>query len=224
VPDPFRPFSGFSQPVEIIFIQFVLFATECNHIYIEAHSIQSMLPADSGRKRDTESLSFRLEKEDLDDLRELARSRKISLNSLVAQVLDRYLRLWVYDRSFGFFPVSKKTIRLAFAKLTPEEIREVADESSATIHKQIIMFLYGEVTSTSVIEYLDVFGTRFESYKHFRKGSKHVVTIFHDVSIEFSQVYYSILAAILALAQFKIIESERDLNENGFSISFDVRR
>jgi hypothetical protein len=83
-----------------------------------------MLPADSGRKRDPESLSFRLEKEDLDDLRELARSRKISLNSLVAQFLDRYLRLWVYDRSFGFFSISKK-----------------------------------------------VFGSRFESYKHFHKGS-----------------------------------------------------
>jgi hypothetical protein len=50
------------------------------------------------------------------------------------------------------------------------------------------------------------------------------VTIFHDVSLEFSQVYYSILAAILALAEFKIIEGERDLNEDGFSISFDVRR
>jgi hypothetical protein len=169
-------------------------------------------------------LSFRLEKGDLDDLREVARSRKISLNSLVAQILDRYLRLWVYDRSFGFFPISKKTIRLAFSKLSPQEIREIADESGATIHKQIIMFLYGEVNATTVVEYLEVFGTRFESYKHFRKGSKHVVTIFHDVSLEFSQVYYANLAAILALADFKIIESEGDLNEDGFSLSFDVRR
>jgi hypothetical protein len=183
-----------------------------------------MLPVDSVRKRDTESLSFRLEKDDLNSLRELARSRKISLNSLVAQILDRYLRVWVYDRSFGFFPISKKTIRLAFSKLSSEEIREIAAESGATIHKQIIMFLYGEVTATTVIDYLEVFGSRFESYKHFSKGSKHIVTIFHDVSVEFSQVYYSILAAILALTDFKIIESERDLNEDGFSISFEVRR
>ncbi len=183
-----------------------------------------MIPADSARKRDTESLSFRLEKQDLNDLRELARSRKISLNSLVAQVLDRYLRLWVYDRSFGFFSISKKTIRLAFAKLSPAEISEIANESGATIHKEIIMFLYGEVTAASVISYLEVFGSRFESYRHFRRGSKHIVTIFHDVSLEFSQVYYSILKAILLLAEFKIIDSEGDLNEDGFSISFDVRR
>ena len=51
-----------------------------------------------------------------------------------------------------------------------------------------------------------------------------MVTIFHDVSLEFSHVYYSILKAILELAEFKIIESERNLNEDGFSISFDVRR
>ena len=183
-----------------------------------------MLPADSVRKRHTESLSFRLEKDDLDDLRELARVRKVSLNSLVAQILDRYLRIWVFDRSFGFFPISKKTIKLAFSKLTSEEIDEIANESSATIHKQIIMFLYGEVTPATVISYLEVFGSRFESYKHFRKGSKHTVTIFHDVSLEFSQVYYGILAEILALADFKIVESEGDLNEHGFSISFDVRR
>jgi hypothetical protein len=183
-----------------------------------------VIPADHVHKRDTESLSFRLEKDDLDDLRELARSRKVSLNSLVAQILDRYLRLWVYDRSFGFFPVSKKTIRLAFSKLSPEEIDEIANESGATIHKQIIMFLYGEVTATTVIDYLEVFGSRFESYRHFRRGSKHIVTIFHDVSLEFSHVYYAILKAILELAEFKIIESERGLHEDGFSISFDVRR
>lgn len=183
-----------------------------------------VLPADSNLKRETESLSFRLEKEDLNDLRELARSRKVSLNSLVSQILDRYLRLWVYDRSFGFFAVSKKTIRLAFVKLSQEEIQEIASESGATIHKEIIMFLYGEVTATTVINYLEVFGSRFESYKHFRKGPKHMVTIFHDVSLEFSQVYYAILKAILALAQFKVIDGEGDLNEDGFSISFDVRR
>src|SRR5580693_3023664 len=94
--------------------------------YIMAQVMGNVLPADSNRKRETESLSFRLEKNDLNDLRDLAKSRKISLNSLVAQILDRYLRLWVYDRSFGFFPVSKKTIRLAFSKLSPEEISEVA--------------------------------------------------------------------------------------------------
>jgi len=183
-----------------------------------------VIPADSGRKRETESLSFRLEKNDLDDLRELARSRKISLNSLVAQILDRYLRLWVYDRAFGFFPINKKTIRLAFAKLSSAEISEIASESGATIHKEIIMFLYGEVTPTTAIDYLEVFGSRFESYRHFRKGSRHTVTIFHDVSLKFSQVYYAILKAILALAEFKIIESEGDLDEDGFSLSFDAKR
>ena len=169
-------------------------------------------------------MSFRLGKNDLDDLRDLARSRKVSLNSLVSQILDRYLRLWVYDRSFGFFPVNKKTIRLAFAKLSSEEISEIANESSATIHKEIIMFLYGEVTPTTVIDYLEIFGSRFESYRHFRKASRHTVTIFHDVSIEFSQMYYSILKAILALAGFKIVDSEGDLNDDGFSISFYVRQ
>jgi hypothetical protein len=182
-----------------------------------------VLPEDSRRKRETESLSFRLEKEDLDELRALAGSRKISLNSLVAQVLDRYLRLWVYDRSFGFFPISKKTIRLAFSKLSSEEIDEIANESGATIHKEIIMFLYGEVTAKTVLDYLEVFGSRFETYRHFHRGSKHTVTIFHDVSLEFSHVYYAILKAILALAQFRIIETEADLDEDGFSVSFETR-
>jgi hypothetical protein len=192
--------------------------------YIMAQVMGNVLPADSNRKRETESLSFRLEKNDLNDLRDMAKSRKISLNSLVAQILDRYLRLWVYDRSFGFFAVNKKTIRLAFAKLSSEEISEIANESGATIHKEIIMFLYGEVTPTTVIEYLAVFGSRFESYRHFRKGSRHTVTIFHDVSFEFSQVYYSILKAVLRLGEFKIIESKGDLNEDGFSVSFEVGR
>jgi hypothetical protein len=202
----------------------VSFATGCNLNDVIGRPLRNMLPADSERKGETESLSFRLDRDDLDDLRDLAKSRKTSLNSLVAQIIDRYLRLWVYDRSFGFFPVSKKTIRLAFSKLTKEEIEQVANESGATIHKEIIMFLYGEVTTKTVLEYLDVFGSRFETYKHFSKGSKHTVTIFHDVSLEFSQVYYDILKAILALAKIKAIDGDGDLNEDGFSVVFDLRQ
>ena len=62
-------------------------------------------------KLKSESMSFRLDKRDLDGLREIAKKNKMSLNTLISQIIDRYLKLWVFDHQFGFFSVAKKLFK-----------------------------------------------------------------------------------------------------------------
>jgi predicted DNA-binding ribbon-helix-helix protein len=175
------------------------------------------------RRRVTESIGLRLNEGDLTELKEIARDRRVSLNSLISQIIDRYLRLWVYDHAFGFFSVNKHVLSLAFNKLSNRDIMEITDEVTAKVHKELIMYLYGSVNTETVLAYLDHFGTRFEAYKHRVKGARHVVTVFHGIdSRHFSDLYYSILRDTLELAKIKSIEQERDTSENGFSIVFDV--
>jgi hypothetical protein len=174
-------------------------------------------------KQETESISFRLSQRALDRLRELASQRKESLNSLVAQIIDKYLKLWVFDHSFGFFSVNMGILRSSLAKLNDKEIQQIVGEQALRAHKGIIMNLYGELNKETIVDYLDVFSTRFEMCKHFRKGKKHTITVFHGAdSLQFSKLYYGIVKSILELAKIYTIESEREIDTDNFAISFET--
>jgi predicted DNA-binding ribbon-helix-helix protein len=176
-----------------------------------------------GARTATESISFRLDQEMLDRLRELAREKKISLNSLVSQVLEHYIQVGVYDRTFGFFSISQDVLRLLLTKQSDEEINKIDAVAGAKIHKQIIMYLYGKVNKDTIIDYLDTFGNRFETFRHFRDGTKHTVTFYHGINRQFSLLYYDVTKSILSLAKIETLDSEKDVNEEGFTISFIVQ-
>ena len=178
------------------------------------------LPDSIGGRAATESISFRVDQEIMDQLRNLASERKISLNSLVSQILDHYIKLGVYDRTFGFFSTSQDVLRLVLGKQSDEEIDKIVSVAGAKIHKQIIMYLYGKIDKEAVIDYLDIFGNRFLTFRHFRDGTKHTLTIYHGINRQFSLLYYDITRSILTLGKIESLENERDINEDGFSISF----
>ncbi len=176
----------------------------------------------TGGKTPTESISFRLEGGMLDQLRELASEKKITLNSLVSQVLDHYVTLGVYDKTFGFFSISQDVLRLLLAKQDDEEIDKIVAVAGAKIHKQIIMYLYGKVNKDTIIDYVDIFGNRFETFRHFRDGTKHTMTFYHGINRQFSLLYYDITKSILSLAKIETLDNEKEVNEDGFTISFIV--
>jgi hypothetical protein len=62
---------------------------------------------------------------------------------MISLVLDHYIKLGIYDRTFGFFSISQDVLRLTLAKQTDEEIDKIVAVAGAKIHKQIIMYLYG---------------------------------------------------------------------------------
>jgi hypothetical protein len=170
----------------------------------------------------TESISFRLEEDALVELRELAKERKVSLNSMVSQILEHYLTVGVYDRTFGFFSISYDVLKLSLADLTDDEIQKIADSAAAKIHKQILMYLYGKINKDTIVDYLDVFGNRFETFRHFIDGRRNTMTVYHGINRQFSLLYYNITKYILLLGNIEAIDSEKDINDEGFSISFDT--
>lgn len=175
------------------------------------------------RTQATESISFRLNVNDLNQLRDLARQRKESLNSLVAQIIDKYVKLWIFDQHYGFFSVGRGVLQASLAKLDDEEIEEIAKDQVARAHKAIITNLYGKVNKETVVTYFDVFCSRFETFKHFREGSTHKLVVYHGAdSLQFSKLYYAIGKSILELAKIETLEAERDLGTDSFAIGFEA--
>lgn len=171
--------------------------------------------------KSTETIGFRLDSQALSELRKLAKDRKISLNSLMGQVIDTYLKTGVYDRRFGFFQINKDALRHMMGKMKDKDIAKMADLGGARVHRPIIMFLYGKVNKETVITYLSVFGNRFETFRHFKEGRKNTIAVYHAVNREFSLLYYTTMKSILSLVGIEPIESEKSISEEGFSIVFE---
>jgi hypothetical protein len=174
-------------------------------------------------RQKTQSISFRLDANELAQLRDLANQKKTTLNTLVSQIIDKYLKLWVYNHQYGFFSVNTEVLRETFVKLNDKDIERIAKDKGERVHKSIILYLFGKVTKETVVKYLDVFGERFETYRHFKEGRKHTVIISHNVAIiQFSKFYYGVLKSILALANIQVLEGERDISQDSFSLSFEL--
>jgi hypothetical protein len=171
-------------------------------------------------KKTTESISFRLDHDLLQLLRELSKKRKVTLNSLILQILDDYLKVGVYDREFGFFSVSKELLRPALEKLTEDEIQKITADLGAKTHRQIIMYLFGKLNKETVVSYLDIFGNRFETYRHFDERGLHTLTFSHGISLQFSKIFYNVTKSILSLAEIEPIERGEEKTDYSFSISF----
>jgi predicted DNA-binding ribbon-helix-helix protein len=175
----------------------------------------------SAREKATESISFRLEHDALNELRTLASERKMSLNSLISQILDNYLKVGLYDKTFGFFSINKETLRLALSRVKEDELLAIA-QAGAKIHRQVIMYLFGRINKETVVNYLSIYGNRFDTFRHLKeRGGRNIISFFHGINMQFSMLYYDITRMILALADIKTVESERDVSEEGFTIVFN---
>jgi hypothetical protein len=64
----------------------------------------------SSRRLASENISFRLQKVHLDQLREESKEKRISLNTLVSQIIDSYINFGASVSKAGMIPISKSVL------------------------------------------------------------------------------------------------------------------
>lgn len=128
------------------FIKNVLIVLEVQNMFVpslERSSKKSVLRS----IRVSDSLATRLEED--------ARESGISLNSLVASVLERY-EAWdkVADK-FGFVHVSSELFGQMLNALDERSVVRMARDSGRNLSTDLISFWFKEVTLNSVLSYID---------------------------------------------------------------------
>jgi hypothetical protein len=76
--------------------------------------------------RGSENISFRLQKEQLDQLRQEAKEKRISLNTLASQIVDSYVNFTSSASKAGAVPVSKATLVVLLEGYTEVQIKAMA--------------------------------------------------------------------------------------------------
>ena len=159
-----------------------------------------------------------------------ARKRGVPISVLVNNILENYLNAEMYFEQLGFILVSKDFLRKVFSKIENEkDIEEFGLELGVTTAKEYVSYFFPQVDSTSLIQFLDLWFRRFQSYQHRVENDQkddnkiHYFTVIHDINMNFSTALRTILEGLIV----PIIKSNiefRDITSSAISFSFETAK
>ncbi|MFZ0513046.1 MAG: hypothetical protein WAM14_15665 [Candidatus Nitrosopolaris sp.] len=157
----------------------------------------------------------------------------ILLGSIVNNILENYVNSEMYFEQLGFILVSKDFLRKVFSKIeNAEDIEEFGWELGLTTAKEYVSYFFPQVNSNSLVQYLDLWFRRFQSYQHRidndmnnsnNNAERHYFTVIHDINMNFSIALKTILQGLIV----PIIKSDiefRDITASAVSFSFKLSR
>src|SRR5919108_1628472 len=86
-------------------------------------SLNSLAEKDNNQKRTTTTITFRIDNNIMHKFNAKAEQEDISLNTLINQILKRYVEWDMYEGKAGMVPVNKPVVKKLFQGLSKEEVR-----------------------------------------------------------------------------------------------------
>lgn len=173
----------------------------------------------------SESISFRFDNEIIKSLRQEAKQKDISTNTLVNQIIKEHLHWHANAPKAGFIAVRRCLIMDLLNYLSEQEIISVAEHVSRTTTKDSILFIKKEYTMKAALEFLEnwikMSGYVYRHEEINGQQHKHLYMIQHDMGIKWS-IYLSNLYQFLfdELRKNKAkIEFEKTENTLAFTVN-----
>jgi hypothetical protein len=169
---------------------------------------------------------FRIQEQVIKTLTEEAARKDISVSNLVNKILKNYVTHEMQFEELGFILVSKDFLRKIFSVLDDEkDIQDIGKEIGITMAKEYVSYFYPQVNSNTLVQFLDYWFRRFQSYKHtvenIDRSQIHYFTVNHDINIKFSVALKAILEGLIEPVSKTSVEF-RDVTANSITFSFDV--
>jgi hypothetical protein len=102
-------------------------------------------------KSSSTSLAFRLDEDNVTKLRIEAQKQGISLNSLMNQVLKSFLEWHIFEPKVGFVPILKPVVEELFAKMSKEQIAQIAENTGKEEVQNAVYFMKGKIDLDSFL-------------------------------------------------------------------------
>ena len=169
--------------------------------------------------------SFRIKENVLKVLQKQADKRGISLSAFMNGTLENYVLSEMYFEELGFLLVSKDFLRKLFSKVTNKEYaEEFGRDLGQTISREYVTYFYPQVNRNTVVQFLDIWFRRFQSYQHRIDrvdNTHHYFTVNHDININYSYALKAMLEGLIepiikASVSFGVITS------TGITFSFRI--
>jgi hypothetical protein len=189
------------------------------------HSRHS-LPALGLRK--TETTTFRFDSETMKSLRDEAKQKDISTNTLLNQIVKVHLKWHANASNAGFIAVRRLLITSLISYLSEQEIISVAENVAKNTNKDTILLLENEYTMKSALDFIEnwikISGYKYKHHEINDGQNRHMYVIQHDMGIKWS-IYltnlYQFLFDDVNKDNKRKIEIEKTENTLTFTVDVD---
>lgn len=144
------------------------------------------LSSESSRKKDSVTLSCRIDGIIYDLLQKDSKAKGISLNSLINSMAKKYISWEKYAAEIGYIPLARDTVRLVFDSLDDKTIQTIATKVGRTIPREMTLLMFNKVDFDSVISFMEISSSRYGMVQHNINGDTHELIVHHGVSKKFS--------------------------------------
>ena len=138
-------------------------------------------------KQDTVNFSSRIYKDVFTIIEKEAKSKNISTNSLINNILGKYTALEIYAQDIELVSLTKRSIIQIFSQMKEETINQIAKDVGGVVHRELVFLKFNEMSFDNLMHVLVVNASRYGSVKHNTENLDHNICIHHGSCIEFSK-------------------------------------
>ena len=106
------------------------------------------------KKKKSKTMSFRLDEDLIDEIKNEAELERINVNALVSKILSNHILWERYERKLGLLPMTKPFVQYSINQMENNEIIHLAEEVEKDTFSDILNFMKGEYTVEDFIEIL----------------------------------------------------------------------
>ncbi len=165
------------------------------------------------------SVTFRIDSDELKQLKKEANHKEISLNTIAGQIFRQHIDWYSNASKAGFVSVTKGLISGMLNKISDEEILKLAEYTAKKESKNFVLLLRNEYNIVSI---LDVLETRMRvsgfQYRHEVNDTVHSYVIQHDMGNKWSIYMAAQYRYVFDEFKLKIITFEMTGNTLAFVV------
>jgi hypothetical protein len=110
----------------------------------------------SSHSRRTITMTFRIEEGTMDLLRVESENREVSLNTLVNQILRRYVEWDMYEAKVGMLPIAKPVVSALFGEISKDQVEELAKKVGKNAVHDIALFMKSRMDLPSFLSWFEM--------------------------------------------------------------------
>ena len=176
----------------------------------------------------SETTTFRFDCETLKSLREEAKQKDISTNTLLNQIVKQHLRWHANAANAGFIAVRRLLITNLISHLSEQQIISIAENVAKNTNKDAILLLENEYTMKSALAFIEdwikISGYKYRHHEINDVQNRHMYIIQHDMGMKWS-IYlanlYQFLFDEVNNDNKTRIEFEKTENTLSFTVAID---
>ena len=159
-------------------------------------------------KKKSQTITFRLDSELIDEIKNDAEHEKINVNALVSKILSNHILWERYERRMGLLPMTKPFVQHAINQMEDDQIIHLAEEVEKDTFSDILNFMKGGYTIEEFIEIIRSWLYVAWMQHEVTKGKKgYTFRINHDLGKKWS-IYVTTLITELF---YDVVEKKLDV-------------